>query len=121
MAKPWEELHTKIATDEEYAEAINYKGLTCMEVHAGWCGSTTAVVPTMKKLHWDMVEERSAAVQFIVANSDAITELEQYRDRSKPLFLFYVAGEKKSEIDGVNTISLTSYITENAPSQADIK
>ena len=29
-----------------------------MEVHAGWCGPSTAVVPTLKKLQWDMVEER---------------------------------------------------------------
>jgi hypothetical protein len=29
MAKPWEELHTAISTEEEFQEAINYKGLTC--------------------------------------------------------------------------------------------
>jgi hypothetical protein len=29
-----------------------------MEVHAGWCGPSTAVVPTLKKLQWDMVEEK---------------------------------------------------------------
>ena len=112
MAKPWEELHTQIATNEEYEKSIAYKGLTCvcstlslrvallrlpaqpfpgsaprtprgrvlcverlgwvrltwgrasavatlgMEVHAGWCGPSTAVVPTLKKLQWDMVEER---------------------------------------------------------------
>ena len=37
-----------------------------MEIHSGWCGCTTAVVPTLKKLHWDMVMERAAAVQFVV-------------------------------------------------------
>ena len=30
MAKPWEELHTKIATNEEYEKSIAYKGLTCV-------------------------------------------------------------------------------------------
>ena len=29
MAKPWEELHTQIATDDEFNKAIAYKGLTC--------------------------------------------------------------------------------------------
>jgi hypothetical protein len=99
-AKPWEELHTQISTNDEYKKMIAYKGLTCtcscpslccrscpsrcaflsrfprqlcgapdlgraagvaiagMEVHAGWCGPSTAVVPTLKKLQWDMVEER---------------------------------------------------------------
>lgn len=35
-----------------------------MEVHAGWCGPCTAVVPTMKKISWEQIEERrSAAAQ----------------------------------------------------------
>ena len=29
MAKPWEELHTQISTEEEYTKSIAYKGLTC--------------------------------------------------------------------------------------------
>jgi hypothetical protein len=92
-----------------------------MEIHSGWCGCTTAVVPTLKKLHWDMVMERAAAVQFVVANSDNITAFEEFRGRAKPLFHFYINGEKKFEVDGVNTISLAQYIQEHAPSQADIK
>ena len=34
-----------------------------MEVHAGWCGPTTAVIPTLKKLQWDLVEERTSVVK----------------------------------------------------------
>jgi len=28
-AKPWEELHTQISTNDEYKKMIAYKGLTC--------------------------------------------------------------------------------------------
>lgn len=46
-----------------------------MEVYAGWCGTCTAALPTLKKLHWDLVEERSAAVNFVECNSDNIEAL----------------------------------------------
>lgn len=49
--------------------------LTGLEIHAGWCGPCTAVVPTLKKLQWDLVEERSCAVQFVVCNSDNVEAL----------------------------------------------
>ena len=195
MAKPWEELHTQISTDKELQEAVAYKGLTCklqikkvaiqsrdtksdpktagLEIHAGWCGPCTAVVPTLKKLQWDLVEERSAAVQFVVCNSDnveafkvlnsksaivtdnarhsnAVKQMtkvnqfflkqclfinsilidatcdrseavslenllcralpfrnqQEYRDRSKPLFMIYRKGNKLTVVEGVNTSAL---------------
>mmetsp|Transcript_30383 Transcript_30383/g.74638 ORF Transcript_30383/g.74638 Transcript_30383/m.74638 type:complete len:125 (+) Transcript_30383:43-417(+) len=120
MAKPWEELHTNISTDKEFAEMIAYKGLTCMEVYAGWCGPCTAVVPTLKKLHWDLVEERSAAVQFVVCNSDNVEALKEFKDRSKPLFLVFRKGNKVQTIEGVNTYQLKTYVEDAAPSKADL-
>mmetsp|Transcript_30109 Transcript_30109/g.96867 ORF Transcript_30109/g.96867 Transcript_30109/m.96867 type:complete len:170 (-) Transcript_30109:1020-1529(-) len=106
MAKPWEELHIQIESDKEYNDAISYKGLTCLEVHAGWCGPCTAAIPTLKKLHWDMVEEKSAAVQFVVANSDNIQALQEFKERSKPLFMMFRKGQKLTTIEGVNTYAL---------------
>eukprot|EP00292_Cryptomonas_paramecium_P019483 CAMPEP_0113666804 /NCGR_PEP_ID=MMETSP0038_2-20120614/3081_1 /TAXON_ID=2898 /ORGANISM="Cryptomonas paramecium" /LENGTH=124 /DNA_ID=CAMNT_0000582343 /DNA_START=3 /DNA_END=377 /DNA_ORIENTATION=- /assembly_acc=CAM_ASM_000170 len=120
MAKPWEDLHTRISTDKEFQDAIAYKGLTCLEVHSGWCGPCLAVVPTLKKLHWDLVEERAAALQFVVCNSDRVDALKEYKDRSKPLFLIYRKGNKLTTVDGVSTTSLKSFIEENAPSKADV-
>jgi len=32
LRQPWEELHATISTEEEFKEACNYKGLTCIEV-----------------------------------------------------------------------------------------
>jgi|NorSeaMetagenome_1021524.scaffolds.fasta_scaffold144658_1 hypothetical protein len=29
-----------------------------LEVHSGWCGPSAAMVPTLKKLQWDMIEEK---------------------------------------------------------------
>eukprot|EP00960_Hanusia_phi_P027050 746616-Hanusia_phi.AAC.2 len=40
-------------------------------------------IPTLKKLQWDMVEEKSAAVQFVVANSDNIQALQVVSDPSR--------------------------------------
>mmetsp|Transcript_19707 Transcript_19707/g.40179 ORF Transcript_19707/g.40179 Transcript_19707/m.40179 type:complete len:125 (+) Transcript_19707:69-443(+) len=120
MSRPWSELHTAISTEKEFQEMIAYKGLTCMEVHAGWCGPCTAVEPTLKKVHWDLVEERSCAVQFVVCNSDAIEAFKEHKDRSKPLFVMYRKGAKLTTIEGVNTYLLRSYIEEHAPSKGDL-
>ncbi|KAJ1473732.1 hypothetical protein T484DRAFT_1972359 [Baffinella frigidus] len=120
MSKPWEELHAVVLTEQEFTDACNYKGLTCMEVHAGWCGPCTAVVPLLKKLHWDLVEDRGAAVQFVVANSDKIESLSEYKDRSKPLFVMWRKGTKLTIIDGVNTYALKDYVEGHAPSKADV-
>ena len=91
-AKTWDQLHTKISTDEEFTKEIAYKGMTCesprsslfdllakrdaplaehdviphflswvfagLEIHSGWCGPSVAMVPTLKKLQYDMVEEK---------------------------------------------------------------
>ena len=35
LRQPWEELHTTISTEEEFEDACNYKGLTCIEVGSG--------------------------------------------------------------------------------------
>eukprot|EP00285_Hemiselmis_virescens_P005545 CAMPEP_0173378412 /NCGR_PEP_ID=MMETSP1356-20130122/1574_1 /TAXON_ID=77927 ORGANISM="Hemiselmis virescens, Strain PCC157" /NCGR_SAMPLE_ID=MMETSP1356 /ASSEMBLY_ACC=CAM_ASM_000847 /LENGTH=124 /DNA_ID=CAMNT_0014331465 /DNA_START=13 /DNA_END=387 /DNA_ORIENTATION=+ len=120
MAKAWEDCHTKINTDKEYEEAIAYKGLTCMEVYAGWCGTCTAALPTLKKLHWDLVEERSAAVVFVSCDSDNVEALKEFKDRSKPLFLIFRKGARVQTIEGVNTYALKSFMEDAAPSKADI-
>jgi len=121
MAKPWDELHTKIDSDEEYNELITYKGMTCLEVHSGWCGPCAAMVPTLKKLQWDMVEERGSALQFVVAKSDSIEALKEYCDRSKPAFLFFRKGAKVMTIDGANANAVKAFIEENTPTVADVK
>ena len=36
----------------------------------------------------------SAALQFVVANSDAIDAFAEFKDRSKPLFILYKKGAK---------------------------
>ncbi|EKX52356.1 hypothetical protein GUITHDRAFT_102259 [Guillardia theta CCMP2712] len=75
MAKPWEELHIQIESDKEYNDAISYKGSRSSR-RVVWAVHSSLKIPTLKKLHWDMVEEKSAAVQFVVANSDNIQALQ---------------------------------------------
>lgn len=64
--KEWKDLHSPANTEAEFIEAIKYKGLSVIEVYAGWCGPCQCIVPTFKRLHWEMVEERKSGLQFIV-------------------------------------------------------
>ncbi|KAJ1486647.1 hypothetical protein T484DRAFT_1788846 [Baffinella frigidus] len=120
LRQDWEEMHTKISTEQEFKEACSYKGLTCMEVHAGWCGPCTPVINVMKKLHWELVKEKGAQLKFVVANSDKIDSLKPHMERSKPLFFMYRNGRKVHSFDGVNPPALKSFIEEHTPSKADV-
>lgn len=55
----------------------------------------------------------SAALQFIVANSDEIEAFEEFKDRSKPLFIVYKKGAKMtvcflSELTGLSRLLIAS-------------
>ena len=49
MAKPWDELHTKIETDDEFNEIIKYKGVTCERMTSAHFGAL-AVTSRVNKL-----------------------------------------------------------------------
>lgn len=46
MAKPWDELHTKIDSEEAYNEATAFKGMTVIEVYAGAGGGIRLMFPS---------------------------------------------------------------------------
>jgi hypothetical protein len=83
-------------------------GDVCLCVCVDVCASSAARLPY------------SNAVQFVIANSDKIPAFEEFKDRSKPLFIMYRKGAKLSVVEGVNTYALKQFIEENAPSQADV-
>jgi hypothetical protein len=45
---------------------------------------------------------------------------QDFKDRSKPLFLIYRKGAKLQTIEGVNTYALKAFVEEAAPSKADV-
>ena len=81
----------------------------CLTSYATVCASSSV-----------LRQPSSNAVQFVVANSDNIPAFEEFKDRSKPLFIMYRKGAKLTVVEGVNTYALKQFIEENAPSQADV-
>ena len=118
--KEFKDVVKVVDTEEAFQQAITYRGLSVVEVFSKWCGPCECLVPTFKKLHWDVVMERQCGVEFVRAQSDDIESLSEFRMRSKPLFLFYKKGLKVSEIDGVQAHAIRSFIEESAPSSADM-
>ena len=118
--KEWKDVVILVETDEEFNKNISFKGLCVIEVYSKWCGPCQCTVPTLRKLHKDLVEDKGCGVKFLQAASDDIAPLKDFKQRTKPAFLFYKKGSKVHEIDGVNTHFLKSFVEESAPSNADM-
>jgi len=55
MSKPWEELHTPIATEQEFKDSCNFKGLTCERPAPSicpWVASRVAGAPVGKSCNY---------------------------------------------------------------------
>ena len=120
FTKEWKDVVLCVETEDDFKKETSYKGLCVIEVYSKWCGPCQCTVPTLRKLHKDLVEDKGCGVQFIQAQSDEIAVLKDFKQRTKPAFLFYKKGVKVHEIDGVNTHFLKSFVEESAPSNSDM-
>jgi hypothetical protein len=54
-------------------------------------------------------------LKFVRATSDKVTCLREYKDSSKPLFLFYLGGQEVEKIEGCNLPAILDTIKGKAP------
>ena len=57
-------------------------------------------------------------MKFVRAEADKVTALKEFKDVSRPLFIFYLNGEEKGRSDGPNIPAILDVITNNAPPAA---
>ena len=59
---------------------------TVVDVYSAWCGPCKAVLPLFRRIKNELGDE---LLRFVTAKTDTIDSLEQYREKSKPTFLFF--------------------------------
>ncbi|EKX53418.1 hypothetical protein GUITHDRAFT_150407 [Guillardia theta CCMP2712] len=77
---------------------INYDILLVVEVFQSWAGPCECIKPMLYRTSLDNED-----IKFCCAAADKIGSLKEYKDKLKPVFLFYKKGALKKTIEGVNT------------------
>lgn len=102
-------LQIEIDTSEQWNTVINKEGLVVTDVYQDWCGHAKQFESIFKKCK---VELSDPLLNFAIANADKIPELESYRGKCEPCFLFYASGNLVEVIRGANAPVIIKTITE---------
>ncbi|TPX33870.1 nucleoside-diphosphate kinase [Synchytrium microbalum] len=97
-----------LAEDEQWIDHLAQPGLRVVDAYAKWAGPCEAMQPLQRKLK----SELQANVTFIAAQTDAITQLIRFRNKSQPLFLFYFNGVLVKVLHGANAPAFEKAIRE---------
>ncbi|XP_066915597.1 thioredoxin domain-containing protein 3 homolog isoform X3 [Clytia hemisphaerica] len=111
------ELQADVKTDEEWQKMLDTQGLMVVDVYAAWCGPCTAIVNTFRRIKNETGDD---LLHFAAAETDGIQELESYRGKSEPTFLFYGDGKLINVIRGCNGPVLNNYILTQLKKEHDI-
>lgn len=102
-------LQAEIETSEQWNELLSKSGLIVIEAYQNWCGPAKSFEPIFKKLKVDLSDP---LLLFAIANADKISELENYRGRCEPCFLFFASRELVAVVRGANAPVIIKTITE---------
>lgn len=102
-------LQTEIDSSEQFQEAIAKEGLVVIDAYSEWCGHCKQIESTFKKLKMELSDP---LLLFSIANADKISELENYRGRCEPCFLFYAGKELVAIVRGANAPVIIKTVTE---------
>ncbi|XP_062861693.1 thioredoxin domain-containing protein 6 isoform X2 [Trichomycterus rosablanca] len=102
-------LQMSISNDEQWLEMLEIKGLTVVDVFQQWCGPCRAVVSLFRKIKNELGDD---LLHFAIAEADSIEELEKYRGKCEPTFLFYAGGVLVALLRGANAPLLQKMVVE---------
>lgn len=102
-------LQIEIDTSEQYEQVISKEGLVVVDVYQEWCGHCKQFEPIFKKIRIDMSDP---LLNFAIANADKIPELEMYRGKCEPCFLFFASRDLVAVVRGANAPVITKTISE---------
>lgn len=102
-------LQLEIDSTDQYNDIISKEGLVVMDVYQPWCGPAKQFETIFKKVKVDLSDP---LLFFAIANADKIPELENYRGRCEPCFLFYASKCLVAVVRGANAPVIIKTITE---------
>ena len=83
--------------------------LSVVDVYLTWCGPCSLMQSTYRTLALK-IDEWEDRIQFLVADSEKIRELNDHQSSCMPKFLFFVGARMVAEVDGLNVPRITTLI-----------
>jgi len=88
MKKAIAVLQVEVSTDKEWQELLTRPGLVVVDVYSDWSGPCSAMTSTLRKIKFEI-----GHVDFAIARNDDIADLERFRGRSEPTWMFLENGK----------------------------
>ncbi|XP_053986999.1 uncharacterized protein LOC128880691 [Hylaeus volcanicus] len=101
-------LQASINTEEEWSQLLERKGLTLADVYSEWCGPCIAMVSTLRKIK---LEIGGDTINYAIVKNDHIADLERFRGRSEPVWMFIQDGKMVNLMFGANCPNLRKLLT----------
>ncbi|XP_017762370.1 PREDICTED: uncharacterized protein LOC108552374 [Eufriesea mexicana] len=92
-------LQIEIETEEEWQQLLARKGLILADVYSEWCGPCTAMVSTLRNVKMEIGGD---TISYAIVKNDHIGDLERFRDRSEPVWMFLQNGKMVHLMFGAN-------------------
>lgn len=102
-------LQTKVDTNEEWNAILKRPGLVVVDVYSNWSGPCLAMVSTLEKVKIDIGGDM---LSYAIAKNDEIDDLERFRGKSEPVWMFIQNGQMVNLIFGANCPKLKSVLIE---------
>ncbi|XP_033322185.2 uncharacterized protein LOC117218141, partial [Megalopta genalis] len=100
-------LQVEVECEEEWANLLDRKGLILADIYSEWCGPCIAMVSTLKKIKLEIGVD---SIGYAIVKNDNIEDLERYREKSEPVWMFIQDGKMVNLMFGANCPHLRKLI-----------
>ncbi|XP_048507888.1 thioredoxin domain-containing protein 6-like [Athalia rosae] len=97
-------LQTEVAIDAEWTLILARKGLVLVDVYSDWSGPCTAMISSLKKIKMELGGD---ILSYAVARNDEITDLQRFRGKSEPVWMFLQNGTMVNMMFGAHCPDLS--------------
>ncbi|XP_048506144.1 thioredoxin-like protein 1 isoform X1 [Athalia rosae] len=102
-------LQTEVNTDDEWKKILERKGLVVVDVYSGWSGPCAGMISLLKKVK---METGGDLLSYAIAKSDDIKDLERFRGKSEPTWMFLHDGKMINLLFGADCPELHRVLNE---------
>ncbi|XP_076176349.1 uncharacterized protein LOC143151259 isoform X2 [Ptiloglossa arizonensis] len=101
-------LQTEISNNDEWEKLLKKTGLIVVDVYSEWSGPCTGMVSILKKIKMEIGGD---ALSYATAKCDYITDLERFRGKSEPIWMFIHNGRMVNLMFGAQCPQLLKMLT----------